>query len=129
MEHQAKTTEYIGVDRRDPTQKALSGFGGRVESLLGQKKVQASPHMIAALDDFLGGLFALLFGKQGGFQDRTKQPIQVAAVGRRSTQLSKGQINAAGPWMSIETRPSGDDAVLSARPHGSFNERRCVIGY
>ena len=94
------TTQHIRVDRTDKIQKALSGYSGRVESLLSQKKVRTSADMIAALDDFLGALFALLFARQSSFQDRMKQPIEVDAVVRRSRQLSKGEIKSTGPWIA-----------------------------
>lgn len=57
---QASETESIQIDRTDGIQKTLSGYGGRVATLLGLKKVKASPHMVAAPDDFLrftAGLF------------------------------------------------------------------------
>lgn len=100
MRDDATAPEYAEVDRKDPIQKALSGYGSRVATLLSQEKVLKCPQMIAALDDFLGALFALLFAKQGHFVDRTKQPIEVGAIIRRTEQLTTGRINRAGPWMA-----------------------------
>ncbi len=93
-------SDVIVVDRKNKDQKALTGYGSRVERLLVQQSVTTSPHMVAALDDFLGALFALLFARQGGFVDRTSHAVEVAAIVRRAGQLTKGSIKADGPWMA-----------------------------
>src|SRR5258708_29903664 len=93
-------SELIMVDRSDSVQKAITGYAGRVASLVALRSIQTSPHMVAALDDFLGALFALLFAHQGGFVDRTNRTIEVAAVGRRAVQLRDAAIKPDGSWMA-----------------------------
>src|SRR5689334_12318504 len=100
LHDKTQTSTLIKVDRKDPEQKALTGYGSRVATLLGKRRVQSSPHMIAALDDFLGALFALLFARQGKFVDRTSQPIEVDAIKRRATQLADAAIKSEGPWLA-----------------------------
>jgi hypothetical protein len=98
--HRTQNSTPIKVDRNDPDQKTLSGYGNRIATLLGKRRVQSSPHMIAALDDFLGALFALLFARQGKFVDRTRQPIEVDAIERRAMQLADAAIKSEGPWLA-----------------------------
>lgn len=88
------------IDRSDATFKTLSGLASRVSNLLKRADVQGNPHLVGALDDFLGALYALIFAKQGGFDDRPKRSIDVGAISRRAEQLAVGTVRTDGKWMA-----------------------------
>ncbi len=68
--------------------------------MLDDRKVAANPHLMGALDEFLGAVYALIFAKQLGFVDRTRRSIEVDKVQKRAREIADGHVRTDGKWMA-----------------------------
>jgi hypothetical protein len=90
----------LQIDLKDATFKILSTYAARIGKLLNSDRATSSPALIACLDDFLGGVYALIYAKQNDFRDKSSLPIEVAAITVRAEQLAKGLVRTDGKWMA-----------------------------
>ena len=88
------------IDLADRVFKRLAGFASRIAAVLERPGVQSNPHLLGALDDFLGAIYALIFAKQRDFIDRTGQSIQPDKVLKRAKQLRNGKVRTEGKWIA-----------------------------
>ncbi len=96
----ASRPEPLVLDCTDRVQKALKGFAGRTAKLLSDPAVQTDPHLMGALDDFLGALYALVFARLEGFTARTNRSIEIRVLQQRAQQFAAGTLRTEGNWIA-----------------------------
>lgn len=94
-----KTASMLSLDLTDPANAALTGYAGRIGTLLTQPGVTANTNLAGSLDDFLGAVYALIQAKQHGFTDRTA-PIDITAVEKRAHMIAAGKVRLNGKWIA-----------------------------
>src|SRR6059036_133007 len=97
----ASTREHVReIALSEPTYAGLARFASRIATLLALPVVKKNPAMLGTLDDLVGAIYALIFAKESDFTNRSDRPIEIAAVGRRATQLANGRVRDDGKWMA-----------------------------
>ncbi len=87
------------VDLNDPTFKALGHTAARITPLLTLAHTRTDKDMIAVMDDLLGAVYALIDAHKLGFKGKGSES-DYAAIDRRSTQVSIGEVKRDGNWMA-----------------------------
>ena len=90
----------LKVKVNDATYGELSRFGDRITSLLQSQQAEPNRDIVASLDDLLGALYAIIFAKHFGFEDRPNRPIEVSAIVKRAQQVARGEVRTDGKWMA-----------------------------
>jgi hypothetical protein len=60
----------LTLDLADPTHATFTDLAGRLDVLLNKPKVTSDQNVAGTLDEFLGGLYALILARVQGFVDR-----------------------------------------------------------
>jgi hypothetical protein len=92
--------EIVEINLRDQDFTNLAGAAGRISILLKLPKVTPDKAAVGCLDDFLGGVYALIFARLGGYTDRLAVPIEPDKVAIRAEQIAKGKVRTDGKWMA-----------------------------
>jgi hypothetical protein len=90
----------LQIDVQNETYEKLCGFAQRISNLLESEKVVSRPDMVAALDDLLGAVYAMIFARHYNFEDRSDRPIEVKVVLTRAQQVAQGKVRNDGKWMA-----------------------------
>ncbi len=92
--------EIFEIDLGNQVFANLALAAGRIAALLKLPKVTPNPAAVGCLDDFLGGVYALIFARNGGYADRLNVPIEPDKVVIRAEQIAMGRVRTNGKWMA-----------------------------
>jgi hypothetical protein len=92
--------EILEIDLRDQVFTELARAARRISVLLKLPKVASDPAAFGCSDDFLGGVYALIFARLGGFSDRLGAPIEPDKVVIRAEQIATGKVRTDGKCMA-----------------------------
>src|SRR5581483_6100053 len=95
-----KTRPLPSLDLKNETEARLAACARRISQLLKSPATAANPQVQSALDDFLGGVYALIRAKQEGFQNRPGRPIAIKPVAQRAARIGAGNIKTDGLWIA-----------------------------
>jgi len=87
------------VNLWDPRLKALAELAHRITVVVGRFKANRDDPVVAALDDLLGAIYALVSAVEKDFKGKTGKS-DFDAVLTRAQQLASGQVRKDGNWMA-----------------------------
>ena len=93
--------DLLGISDQDSAAYGqLSGFSGRVATLLELPGIHSESPLLACLDDLLGAVYSLFYAIHHGYADRTGPltPADINAVLVRARDMTDRRVRTEGKW-------------------------------